>query len=209
MNPNPKTLFICQGHFSDCLCSWQSWEGRAQQFFMAPGRLPDDPACLLLVIKAEGSLCTGSSPGSHLTVSAASTAPPPPILPWVTWGWCHSTDTLVAPAAASKVLCFWLESMSSVSTYGTVTGLLISLHGFFVGSSALNSPSQQQAYRSRAKSQYFLYKISSFCIVLKKIYWNVADLQCCVSFGYTAKWISYLHTYSHSFFPNRLLQNIE
>ena len=37
------------------------------------------------------------------------------------------------------------------------------------------------------------------------------DLQCCVSFMSTAKWISYTYTYVHSFlrffFPYRLIQN--
>ena len=26
-------------------------------------------------------------------------------------------------------------------------------------------------------------------------YWSIVDLQCCVSFSYTAKWISYTYTY--------------
>ena len=30
-------------------------------------------------------------------------------------------------------------------------------------------------------------------------YWSVVDLQCCVSFRCTAKWISYTYTYIHSF----------
>ena len=57
--------------------------------------------------------------------------------------WCNNTDTLVTPfAATSKVLCLWLKSpMPSVSIYGTVTGLLISLYGCFIGSfPASNSP---------------------------------------------------------------------
>ena len=34
---------------------------------------------------------------------------------------------------------------------------------------------------------------------LKKIYWNIFDLKCCVSFCYAAKWISYTYTYILSF----------
>ena len=30
---------------------------------------------------------------------------------------------------------------------------------------------------------------------LKKVYWNIVDLQYCVSFWYTAQWISYTYTY--------------
>ena len=33
---------------------------------------------------------------------------------------------------------------------------------------------------------------------LKNFYWSIVDLQCCVSFRYTAKWISYTYTYIHS-----------
>ena len=37
------------------------------------------------------------------------------------------------------------------------------------------------------------------CILLKKFYWSIVDLQCCVSFCHTVKWISYMYTYVHSF----------
>ena len=41
----------------------------------------------------------------------------------------------------------------------------------------------------------------------KIILLDSVDLQCCVSFKCTAKWIS--HTYIHSFFPYGLLQTIK
>ena len=34
---------------------------------------------------------------------------------------------------------------------------------------------------------------------LYNFYWDIVDLQCCVSFRCTAKWISYTYTYIHSF----------
>ena len=55
----------------------------------------------------------------------------------------------------------------------------------------------------------FAYFLSFFKI---NFYWSIADLQSCVSFCCTAKWISYMYTYIHSFLdsiPYRLLQNIE
>ena len=33
----------------------------------------------------------------------------------------------------------------------------------------------------------------------KNVYWSIVDLQCCISYCYTAKWISYTYTYIHSF----------
>ena len=42
---------------------------------------------------------------------------------------------------------------------------------------------------------FFLY-FKDTCF-LKKFYWDIVDLQCCVSFSCTAKWVNY--TYTHSF----------
>ena len=50
---------------------------------------------------------------------------------------------------------------------------------------------------------YFLFFSNNLFI------WSIVDLQCCVSFRSTAKWISYPYTYIHSFsysFPYRPLQ---
>ena len=42
-----------------------------------------------------------------------------------------------------------------------------------------------------------------------KLYWYIIDLQCCVSFIYITEWFSYAYTYISSFFPYKLLENIE
>ena len=38
-----------------------------------------------------------------------------------------------------------------------------------------------------------------FLNLLFILYWNIVDLQCCVSFKYIAKWFSYAYTFIHSF----------
>ena len=64
---------------------------------------------------------------------------------------------------------------------------------------------------------HFFFLVGFFCVCGSKIvfiysftYLNctgVVDLQCCISFTCTAKWIIYI--YLHSFLPYRLLQTIE
>ena len=39
-----------------------------------------------------------------------------------------------------------------------------------------------------------------FITFFKNFYWSIVDLQRCVSFRCTAKWICYTYTYIHSFF---------
>ena len=34
------------------------------------------------------------------------------------------------------------------------------------------------------------------CLFKNLFYWNIVDLQCCVNFCYTAKWLSYTYVYS-------------
>ena len=64
-------------------------------------------------------------------------------------------------------------------------------------------------------SRYTLCKVVKVEVVFSfNFYWSVVDLQCCVSFRWKAKWISYAYTYIHPFFfkvsfPYRPLQNIE
>ena len=43
----------------------------------------------------------------------------------------------------------------------------------------------------------------------KKIYWSIVDLQHCVNFCCTAKWLSYTYIHSHILFHYRLSQDIE
>ena len=48
--------------------------------------------------------------------------------------------------------------------------------------------------------------------LFQNFYWSIVDLQCYVSFRYTAKWINYTYTCIHSFvdsFPVESLQSIE
>ena len=39
--------------------------------------------------------------------------------------------------------------------------------------------------------------LSIFLFFKINFYWNILDLQCCINFCYTAKWISYLYTFIH------------
>ena len=40
--------------------------------------------------------------------------------------------------------------------------------------------------------------LSTLVDLLKKFYWNVVDLQCCIGFYYAAKWISCTNTYTNN-----------
>ena len=42
-------------------------------------------------------------------------------------------------------------------------------------------------------------------VIFLKCYWSIVDLQCCISFTYTAKWIDYMYTYILSFFFFKIL----
>ena len=53
------------------------------------------------------------------------------------------------------------------------------------------------SYTTASPQSYFL-----------NFYWSIVDLQCCVSFRCTAKWISYTYTYSHSFLDSFPIQII-
>ena len=44
-------------------------------------------------------------------------------------------------------------------------------------------------------------------LYILKYYCNIVDLQCCVSFRYTAEWISFIYIYS-GFFPNSVGKNL-
>ena len=55
--------------------------------------------------------------------------------------------------------------------------------------------------KSNRRSLSFFFVKNLFC-------WSI-DEQCCISFRCTARWISHICKYIHSFFPYRLLQTIE
>ena len=60
-----------------------------------------------------------------------------------------------------------------------------------------NHPSLSCFLWPRNKPQHRGHLVSLFLINF--FYWNIVDLQCCISFRYTAKWFSYTYTNIHSF----------
>ena len=44
----------------------------------------------------------------------------------------------------------------------------------------------------------FINALNFIFYLFKHFFWSIVDLQCCVSYRYTAKWISYTYTYIHS-----------
>ena len=64
------------------------------------------------------------------------------------------------------------------------------------------------AVLSHLDSMISLLAFALLSLPLKKNYWNLVDLQCCVSFKCIVKSISYTHTYIHSFldsFPIKVI----
>ena len=69
------------------------------------------------------------------------------------------------------------------------------------------------------RSSEFVWILSTqwlFLFYLKTFYWSLVDLQCCVSFRWTVKWITPIHISTLLFFfflrcfsPFRLLQSID
>ena len=63
-----------------------------------------------------------------------------------------------------------------------------------------NLESIEKAWRRRKLHIISLLRekpLSLFFLI--NFYWSIVDLQCCVSFSCTAKWISYTYTYIHCF----------
>ena len=51
----------------------------------------------------------------------------------------------------------------------------------------------------QADSQPLRHQGSPRYYFFKNFYWSIVDLQCCIGFRCTAKWISYTYIYIHSF----------
>ena len=65
---------------------------------------------------------------------------------------------------------------------------------------------------SKALLWSWLWKGQGLPLFFFSFYWSMVDLQCCVTFYCTAKWLNYTYTYIHSFldsFPIWSLQSIE
>ena len=71
-----------------------------------------------------------------------------------------------------------------------------------------NSSANFPGYNSKYFILFYFSTAKHFIYFLIIFYWSIVDLQCCISFCYTAKWISYTYTYIHSFLDSFPIQVI-
>ena len=118
---------------------------------------------------------------------------------WLRWGAVGMCQAVVWAEAKAQQICMYM--------WGDIFG--------WNGGKVHIGTEQRLRLKNQEYSLYFFLSIS-FILLLSLVfccwfvYWSRVDLQCCVSFRYTAKWFSY--TYIHNFFqilfPYGLLQNI-
>ena len=84
---------------------------------------------------------------------------------------------------------FYFVHFFTVKNFNTISLMLINIPTFSVNNINI--------------SKHFISVILLHVIILvpflKNFYWSIVDLQCCVSFRCTAKWMSYTYTYTHFF----------
>ena len=88
----------------------------------------------------------------------------------------------------------WMEEPGRLQSMGLQSQTRLSDFTFF----SLSFPTNVEFYQ-QSQFLFGLLMLSLWLFLFfKKFCWIIVDLQCCVSFGCIAKWISYSYTYTHS-----------